>query len=179
MSIIIQAFFILLLLVFFIFFVVQFFNICFRGFAPFISTRPKVIQKIIKELKMAEDATVYELGCGRAGFLRALRKKYPQAKLIGIEYSFLPYLIGQIQNSFIGCKLKIIKKNFLKADLSQADVIYCYLNETTMKALEGKFRNECKSGTIVISYLFSLPNMKSEKELAVRNEKDKVYFYRT
>jgi hypothetical protein len=178
MDIIIQAFFILLLFVFFVFFVVQFFNICFRGFAPFISTRPKVIAKIISELKMRKDATVYELGCGRAGFLRALRKKYPQAKLIGIEYSFLPYLLGQIQNSFTGCKLKIIKKNFLKVDLSRADVIYCYLNEASMKALEGKFNKECKSGTVIISYMFSLPNMKSEKELAVRNEKDKVYFYR-
>jgi len=178
MDIIIQAFFILLLLVFFIFFVIQFFNICFRGFAPFISTRSRVIQKIINELKIKEDATVYELGCGRAGFLRALRKKYPQAKLTGIEYSFLPYLLGQIQNSFTGSKLKIIKKNFLKVDLSQADVIYCYLNEKTMKSLEGKFKNECKGDTIIISYLFSLPNTKSEKELAVRNEKDKVYFYR-
>ena len=177
MTIIIQAFFILLLLVFFIFFIIQFFNICFRGFAPFISTRPKVIQKIINELKMEEDSTVYELGCGRAGFLRALRKKYPQAKLIGIEYSFLPYLIGQIQNSLTGCKLKILKENFLKADLSEADVIYCYLNQATMKKLAAKFSQECRPGTVIISYLFSLPDRESEKVIEA-GKREKIYFYR-
>jgi hypothetical protein len=47
-----------------------------------------------------------------------------------------------------------------------------------MKALEAKFKNECKSGTVIISYMFSLPNTASEKEIAVRNAKDKVCFYR-
>jgi trans-aconitate methyltransferase len=169
----------ILILIFLIFFVTQFYNIVFRGFAPFVCTKPKVIKGILEELKVDDKAIIYELGCGRAGFLHACRKKYPKAELIGVEYSFLPYIIGQIQNSFIGDKLKIIKQNFLKVDLSQANVVYCYLNIETMKKLAVKFEKECRPGTIIISYLFPLPNMESEKILKIRHEKDKVYFYRT
>jgi tRNA G46 methylase TrmB len=47
----------------------------------------------IDEIKIPDGAVVYELGCGRAGFLRALEEKFPQAKYIGVEYSFWPYLL--------------------------------------------------------------------------------------
>ena len=168
----------ILILIFFVFFTVQFYNIVFRGFAPFVCTRSRVIKRILEELKIEDKATIYELGCGRAGFLHACRKRYPKARLVGVEYSFLPYIIGQIQNSFVGDKIEIIKQNFLKVDLSQANVIYCYLNIETMKRLAVKFEKECRPGTIIISYLFPLLNMESEKILKIRHEKDKAYFYR-
>jgi hypothetical protein len=170
-----------ILLVFFLimlfFLIVQFYNIAFRGFAPFIPTRGKVIKKILDELKIAGEATVYELGCGQAGFLRATRKKYPQANLIGVEYSFLPYLIGQIQNSLVGSKIKFIKSNFLKVDLKAADAIYCFLSIQSMADLAKKFQAECKPGTQVVSYCFTLPGYQAEKVLEMEN-KNKVYFYK-
>ncbi len=167
----------ILILIFLVFFTVQFYNICFRGFAPFVCTRPKVIKRIIEELKVEDDATIYELGCGRAGFLHACRKKYPRAKLVGVEYSFLPYLLGQIQNSFLKDKLILKKENLFKVDLNEANVIYCYLNPDMMRKLEDKFKQECRSGTIIISYAFFLPNMTSEKEIEA-DKHEKVYFYR-
>ena len=173
------AFFILLvfILIFFVFFTVQFYNICFRGFAPFVCTSFKVIRRILEELKIEDNATIYELGCGRAGFLHACRKKYPKAKLVGIEYSFLPYLLGQIQNSFLKDKLILKKENLFKVNLKEANVIYCYLNPDMMRRLENKFRQECQTGTIIISYAFPLPNMTSEKAIEA-DKHEKVYFYR-
>lgn len=169
---------ILLILLFFLgFFAVQFFNIFFRGFAPFVSTRPKVIKKIIDELAMKEDAVVYELGCGRAGFLRALRKKYPKAKLVGVEYSFWPFVVAEIQNSFTKSRIDIKKKSMFKVDISGADVIYCYLNAKMMEELAKKFKTECKPGATVISYTFALHGMPSEKVLEI-GKHEKVYFYR-
>ena len=76
----------LVLLIVVFFFASQFFNVIFRGYAPFISSKPEVIKAIMQELKLKEDVIVYELGCGKAGFLRAIEEKYPQAKLIGVEY---------------------------------------------------------------------------------------------
>ena len=176
-TLIIQTITLLVLLFFLAFFAVQFFNIFFRGYAPFVSTRPKVIKSIIGELAIKEDATVYELGCGRAGFLRALRKKYPKAKLFGVEYSFWPYLVAEMQNSLSKSKLEIMRKNMFKVDLSGADVIYCYLNAKMMEELAKKFKGECKPGATVISYTFPLHGMPSEKVLEV-GKNEKVYFYR-
>ena len=138
LAIILQIIFIVLFLAFFVFFLTQFFNIFFRGYAPFIATRRRVMKRIISELDLPAKAVVIELGSGRAGFLRALRKKYAQATLIGVEYSFLPLLISRIQNSFSRARLILRKQNIFKVDISQADMIYCYLNDTTMEALEKK-----------------------------------------
>ena len=178
LNIFIQIVFILFLLVWAAFFTVQFFNILFRGYAPFIATRRKILAKIIKEVEMSQDATVYELGCGRAGFLHALRKKYPRAKLVGIEYAFLPYVLARVQNSFARGKLEVRKKNIFGVDLNKPDIIYCYLNPGTMLTLEKKFTNECKEGAVVISYQFPLLNLKPDKVVRIDNGKNRVYFYK-
>jgi len=109
--------------------------------------------------------------------LHACRKKYPKAKLVGVEYSFLPYLLGQIQNSFLKDKLILKKENLFKVNLKEANVIYCYLNPGMMRKLEDKFRQECQADTVIISYAFPLPNMTSEKEIEI-SKHEKIYFYR-
>jgi len=161
-----------------IFFSCEFFNIIFRGYAPFISTKSKLIEKIIDglEYKNSKNFTVYELGCGKAGFLRAFEKRCPQSKLFGVENLFLPWLIAKIQTSLSKSNIKIIKKNLFKVDLGQADLIYCYLNQKMMKKLADKFKQECKPGTKIISYAFSLPNLKPEKEIELEN-RNKIFFY--
>ncbi len=183
--------FCLIFFVFFIFFVIQFYNIIFRGYAPFISTQPKVTEavvKTLKELNIRDDPVVYELGCGRAGVLKAISLAYPQAELVGIEYSFLPYLLARLQKSLRANKIKIIKANLFKVRLWEANVIYCYLNEKMMAELEPRFKFDCRGGTIIISYQFPLPHFKPIKtvELKKNNRKKKkkrrtlpknLYFY--
>ena len=171
----IQIIIMLLFIIFAVFFLVQFYNIFFRGYAPFISSKRKIIEKIIAKLELKEDGVIYELGCGNAGFLRAARKKFLKAKLTGFEYSFLPYVIAQIQNSLSKSKITIQKKDIFKVNLSEADVLYCYLNILTMRKLEDKIKAEGKKGLKIISYQFPLPNIKPEEIL--EDGKDKIYFY--
>jgi len=167
----------LFLLGFAAFFIVQFYNIIFRRFPVFISTRENALKAVVKELTMKEKAVLYEVGCGNACFLREVRKKYPHAELTGIEYSFLPYLIANILNIFSKSNLTILKKNFLKLNFEKADVIYCYLGNAMMEELEKKFRKECKKDALVISYQFPLPNTKNHKVLEIK-DREKAYFYR-
>lgn len=153
----------------------QFFNILFRGYAPFISTNSEVIEKIANEVKPDSDPKFYELGCGKASFLRAIAKKFPQAKCVGVEYSFLPWLIAKIQTACNKSKIKIIKQNIFKINMADADYIYCYLNPKMMSLLEKKFKEECRHGTKIISNTFSLPNSQPEKTLEAGG--NKIYFY--
>ncbi|MFH1426966.1 MAG: class I SAM-dependent methyltransferase [Patescibacteria group bacterium] len=179
LGIILQSFFLALLFFFFTFFVIQFYNIVFRGYAPFISTGKKVIAMIFQELDLDKNfsGTVYELGCGKAGFLNIFHKYYPKANLIGIEYEYLLFIISKVQQALKRNKIRIIRKNIFQADLSKADLIYCYLNVKMMKDLEAKFKKECKPGTQIISYAFSLHNLKVLKEIGLDN-KTKIYFYK-
>ncbi|MDD4332564.1 MAG: class I SAM-dependent methyltransferase [Patescibacteria group bacterium] len=169
----------LILIVLAVFVAIQFFNMLFRGYAPFISTKYDVINKIFENINFGENfsGTVYELGSGKAGFLRAFEERYPGAKCIGIEYSSFPYFFSKIQLSLAKSKIKIRKKNMFKINLEDADVIYCYLFPNMMAKLEEKFKKECKPGTLVVSYQFILPNMKTEKILEL-GENSKIYLYK-
>jgi hypothetical protein len=155
---------------------IQFYRIVFRGFAPFISSGFNVILTVLKELDLKGDEVVYELGSGSAGFLRSIEQKFKNQKLIGIEYSWWPYILSNIQIAFSGSKIKILRKNILKVDLKEADIIYCFLNKTTMAKLSKKFAKECKPETLIISYCFTLPNYEPEK--TVKEKNNNIYFYR-
>ncbi|HNV96759.1 MAG TPA: hypothetical protein PKL13_00370 [bacterium] len=159
-----------------VFSVIQFFNILFRGYAPLFSTNKIFIKKILGEIEKNQIYNIYELGCGFAKFLIMAEKILPNSKYIGIEYSFLPYLLTKIKLKLIKSKIKIVCENFLKTNLQDADIIYCYLIPDVMEKLSQKLKNECKINTLIISYRFSIPNIKLEKTINFRNSK--FYFYK-
>jgi hypothetical protein len=167
----------LVFLVFIVFFAsINFYNIIFRGFAPFISTKFEAILTILKDLNLNGDETVYELGAGKAGFLRAVEERFGNKKLVGIEYSFFPYLIAKIQLSLLNSSIELVRKNIFKVNLKKADIIYCFLNIEMMEKLEEKVKRECRKGTILISYHFKFPNVEEEKVL--KEGENNIYFYR-
>jgi len=166
-----------LLLIVFAFFVVQAFNISFRGFAPFVSTHPKVLKKILQELSITDNSTIIELGCGHAGFLRAVHDENSRAKLIGIEYARLLVWSARLQNALAGTKIKIVRQNIIDTDLREADVVYCYLNQDTMDKLRHKLETELRKGATVVSYKFPLPALTPHRVFDTDKDGERVYFY--
>ena len=65
------------------------------------------------------------LAVGKAGFLRAVLNKFPEAKLTGIEYDFWPYFISKIQTSLThkDDNINIVRGDLFKSDLSGVDVV--------------------------------------------------------
>lgn len=166
----------LLIAVYFIFFTTQFFNIIFKGYAPFIATDEITIKTIIDNLQVKEQPIVYELGCGRARFLRMAEKTFLKAKLIGVEDLSIIYFINKVRLKVIGSQINLLKTNFFKINLKDANLIYCYLNNATMESLGEKFLQECQKGTQIISRRFKIPQFTPEKVVIIKNKK--VYFYK-
>ena len=46
----------------------MFFNIAFRGFAPFVSSKSIVVKKVLDSVDLVQVNKIYELGSGKAGF---------------------------------------------------------------------------------------------------------------
>jgi 16S rRNA A1518/A1519 N6-dimethyltransferase RsmA/KsgA/DIM1 with predicted DNA glycosylase/AP lyase activity len=164
----------LIVIIYAFFFLAQFYNIILNR-APFITTDREIIKKIISELFVPEQATVYELGCGQAMFLRLLEKKFTKINLIGVENLFLVYLFDKIKFNILGSKIEILHKNIFDINLKDADFLYCYLSDEIMDKMVEKFKRECKVGTKVISCVFTLRNFTPYKVITVNN--DKIYFY--
>lgn len=154
---------------------VGFFNILFRGFAPLVISQKKVISLILDNIEPNSNQVIYELGSGSARFLQMVQKKFPKVKLVGLEYSIVPYLVSSIMLWLKNSSIKIRYQNMYKVNLAEADFIYCYLFPQMMLKLGQKVRSECKPGTILISYMFSVPNWEPKKIIKLDN--GTIFFY--
>ena len=67
---------------------------------------------------------IVELGSGWGNLLIAFAKQYPQQNIVGYELSLLPWLTSLLFIKILGLKnITLHRKDFLKADLSQASLI--------------------------------------------------------
>jgi len=165
----------LVLLVILVFAAINFFNIVFRGFAPFFAAKPEVVTLILDNIKPTKDQVVYELGAGNANFLQAMEAKYPEAKLIGVENSWWPYLLAKAKLKSLHSKIDLRRENLYKTNVQDASFIYCYLIPSMMPELSEKIRQECRPGTTVISYIFSIPNLSLRQ--TINTPGGNIYFY--
>lgn len=147
---------------------------------PFLSTPPKKVSKILEVAKINSGDIIYDLGCGKASLLIEASKKY-NAKGIGYELSLFPYLWAKFSIFINKANVKVYRKNFFQADLSNADIVFCYLFSHIMIKLESKFEKELKTNAKVLSYSFQLPNI-NPVETVITNPKkpkqNKIYIYK-
>lgn len=162
--------------------VIHFYRVSIKGNAPYIRTGKKLIERVLAEIDFQPGAKVYELGCGDGRFLRALAKQ-KNVQAIGYENFILPYFLSQVFNYFTGSKAKVVYGDFFKADLKDADYVFCYLIPKQMEQLEAKLKRELKPGALVISNTFKFENWPPEKQIVI-NEKNryglsnKIFIYK-
>ncbi|MFA6525914.1 MAG: hypothetical protein WCT26_00675 [Candidatus Buchananbacteria bacterium] len=132
---------------------------------PFISIPRADWLKMCEAAELKPGQIVYDLGCGKANLLTTAAKNFG-VKGIGYEISLWPYVWGRIRVWLQKADVQIRMKNFFQADISKADVVFCYLFPQIMDKLEPKFRSELKSGAKVVSYAFTLPNIQPAKVIS-------------
>jgi SAM-dependent methyltransferase len=157
------------------------YRVLIKGNAPYVRSSKKFVARIIQEVNFSKGATVYELGCGDGRFLRSLAKS-ADVNCVGYEYSLAPYLLAEFFNIFSKNKIKIIYKDFFRADLSDANYVFCYLMPTEMRKVESKLKKELRVGAIVISNTFSFVNWQPEKIITVKSSgkglSNKIFIYK-
>ncbi|MFN3302038.1 MAG: SAM-dependent methyltransferase [Patescibacteria group bacterium] len=146
-----------------------------RTGVPFVSLTKENQNKILKLMNLKEGETLVDLGCGDATFLIEAEKKY-RVRTIGYELSPTAFLISKINIFFKKSKTKVFLKDFFKAELSEADVIFCYLFPPVMKKVSEKLKKELKPKARIFSLDFPLPDWPNEKTFYL-NRNEKVYIY--
>jgi SAM-dependent methyltransferase len=143
---------------------------------PYLPSRKKNI-KLMLDLITNDNLSpiVFDLGCGDGKILFQIEKERSIAG-IGYEISPLPYLLAVFKKLIFRYKSKIIRQDLFKADLSKADYIFVYLTPRITKKLATKIALECKTGTVVISNTFTIPNLNLINTIPGIN-KSKIYVY--
>ena len=133
----------------------------------------KILQETTKSLRIAD------LGSGDGRLLLPLAKKFPQHNFYGYEWSWILWHISSWRGKGLS-NLHFSYQNFMKADLSNIDVVLCFLSNELSAELASKFQQELKPGTIIISSAFAIKELKIKKEISAKTYGFlplKVYIY--
>jgi cyclopropane fatty-acyl-phospholipid synthase-like methyltransferase len=144
-----------------------------RG-APWLPTNIRTVLKMLTMAEVRPGDLVYDLGCGDGRILITAVRRFG-ARTVGIELDPLRYLWCRLVIPLLGYKdqVEVLYGDFFKLDLSQADVVTCYLLQPTNEKLEAKLLRELKPGARVVSHSFTFPNMKA----IARDRLEKIYCY--
>ena len=144
--------------------------------APYVPTKKKQLQLLLKNINIQPGQTVYDLGCGTGSVLLPLARAFPEANFIGIELAPIPWLIAKIK-SFKLKNAKITLRNIFKVELKDSDVIFIFLLEDSYPKLIKKLSREVKDDCLIITEAWPLRDIEPTKLV---KEKDLLglYFYR-
>jgi len=143
--------------------------------APFLWTPKKAILAAFEKAEIKPGQKFYDLGAGSGKALIVAEKKFG-AQAVGFELSPFLYFFGRLNMFFNRLKnSKIYCRNFYNQDLSDADIIFCFLSIKAMEKLKPKFERELKSGAKVISYVFKIHGWESKE--VIDGFSNKVYLY--
>lgn len=139
--------------------------------APNWRTKKRTAKAAFKLAGVTKKDIVYELGSGEATALIVACEDFG-AKGVGIEIEPFRFFLSKITILRLGLstKIKLVRGNFYKEDLSSATVLYIYLVPQTLNRLIPKFKKELKKGTRIVSYKYemNLPIKKTDKKNELR-----------
>lgn len=156
-----------------------------RG-VPYVPLTRDKLDFVNEKIKLNADDRVIDLGCGDGRVLRMFEKQ-GVTDLTGYEINYWAFLIAKIKNKFYlrfsgipqlrdKSKAKVYFMNFNKVDLSQYNVIFCYLLPYVVTSLKEKFDRELKPGTRIISYAFEIKDWRKPEIISNENGK-KILIY--
>lgn len=153
-----------LALVVFITFIVSIVWTHFWG-APWVPTSRAVVHNMLTLADVNPGDVVYDLGCGDGRMIVTAARRFG-AMAVGIEIDPLRYIWCQLLITVLGLRkrVRVVFGDFFSQDLSDADVLTCYLLQDTNQKLAVKLLAELQPGTRVVSNTFTFVGVDPVRE---------------
>lgn len=132
------------------------FSSLFRD-APFVPSAAKTADAMVALAQVRAEERVIDLGSGYGTILFAAAKQ--GAITTGYEISWVLCFMTRVRAFFTGMqkRVRVVRGDFFRADLKNADVVMCYLFPEALTQLVPRIENELRPGTRVVSSLFTIP----------------------
>jgi hypothetical protein len=125
--------------------------------APLFPTPSRALEGLSQIAPLPAGARILEAGCGLGHGLRALHGEYPQARLIGIEWSLpLSWFCRWRCRVFATIK----RADMWREDWSDCAMIYLFQRPETMSRAVAKARDSLRPGAWLISLEFEATDLK-------------------
>lgn len=128
---------------------------------PWIPSSRSAVRNMLDLAEIQPDERVYDLGCGDGRIIIAAAQQYG-ARAVGIELDPLRVLWCRMRVRALGLqdRIEVKRGDLFQENLSEADVVICYLLPETTERLQDKLLAELKPGTRVVSNTFLFPRMR-------------------
>jgi precorrin-6B methylase 2 len=130
---------------------------------PVFPSMPPMRKKIIGRLKQdiaernLENYRIIDLGSGSGQLTWHIARAFPNAKITGVELSYIPWLRSVVRKKLWGVKnLNYIRADFWSFDLSPADAVITYLPGKIMEQVGQKLHKDLRPGTLITANAFYL-----------------------
>jgi SAM-dependent methyltransferase len=132
-----------------------------NNLAPFVPSPEHAVDKMLEVASLKPGETLYDLGCGDGRILIAAAAKY-KVKGVGIEISdhLARTALERVKKAGLQSQVKIIHGDFMKTDLSDANVVTLYLATAANDTLRPNLERYLKPLTRVVSYDYPIPGWK-------------------
>jgi len=132
--------------------------------APFVPTPYNTSGKSLQLANVGNTDIVFDLGCGDGRLLLLAIREFNAKKAIGYEIAPWPYFKARFLTRRFKNKIRIYRRNLLKADLSEATVVVLYLMQGLLENLRSKLEKELPKNTRVVSVGFRIPGWQEDSK---------------
>jgi SAM-dependent methyltransferase len=130
--------------------------------APWLPVRAQDIEAAFRLVDVGPQDVVIDLGSGDGRLLVEAAKR--GAHVVGYELNPFMVWLSRIRLKPFQDRAAIHRRNLLKADLSEATVIFIFGMGTIMPAVAQKLRREARPDVRIISFAFEMPGWIYEKK---------------
>jgi hypothetical protein len=145
-----------------------------KNAGPYVPSPQSVVADMLRYAEVTDKDYLIDLGSGDGRIVRTAAKVFG-ARGFGVEIKdeLVRKANEDAKNEGIGERVKFLKQDLFKTDLSPATVITMYLLPDTVNLLKDKFLAELKPGTRIVSHDYPLTGWIPEKYVQMDLE-DKV-----
>jgi SAM-dependent methyltransferase len=130
--------------------------------APSVGTPERAVEKMLEVANLKRGETLYDLGCMDGRILVAAVKEY-KVNAVGIEINerYAKKAAEKAKREGLQDHIRVIHGDFMKTDLSGANVVTLYLATAANETLRPNLERYLKPNTRVISYDYPIPGWKA------------------
>lgn len=128
----------------------------YRTQVPLYLSGPSVWREVA-QLLPAQPHRFIDLGSGVGGLVLQLAEQRRDSVFHGIELAPFPWFVSTMRARSSGNTARFSYGDYVRCDLGDFDVVFVYLSPAAMPALWHKARAEMRSGTLLLSLAFTIP----------------------
>jgi len=145
--------------------------------APYVTTPPHVVDRMVKLAGITRNDVVYDLGCGD-GRLVIAAARIGAARGVGIDLSSdrIREARALAAAGGVADRIEFRRADVFDTDFQEATVVMMYLMPELNRNLREKLRHQLRPGSRIVSHAFDMGDWKADEVVEISGAK--LYLWR-